>query len=41
MKEPLAYFEKLRALHVPADERLALLALASDVEPDESDRCSA
>jgi hypothetical protein len=29
----MAYFEKLRDLHVPAEEGLALLDLAPDVAP--------
>jgi len=33
VREQMAYFEKLRDLHVPAEEGLALLDLAPDVAP--------
>ena len=38
MREQMAYFEKLRSLHVPPSEGLALLDLAPDVEPAREDQ---
>lgn len=38
VREQLAYFGKLRNLHVPAEEGLALLDLAPDVAPQAQDR---
>ena len=37
MREQMAYFEKLRAMRVPATEGLALLDLAPDVPPRAED----
>jgi hypothetical protein len=37
MREQMAYFEKLRAMCVPASEGLALLDLAPDVAPRAED----
>ena len=38
MREQMAYFEKLRAMRVPATEGLALLDLAPNVPPGAGDR---
>jgi hypothetical protein len=38
--EQMAYFEKLRAMRVPANEGLALLDLAPDVPPGAEDAVS-
>lgn len=38
MREQLSYFEKLRNLHVPPSEGLALLDLAPAVRPSANDR---
>ena len=40
MREQMAYFEKLRALRVPASEGLALLDRAPDVRPAREDQLS-
>ena len=37
VREQMAYFEKLRAMRVPASAGLALLDLAPDVIPDAGD----
>jgi hypothetical protein len=37
VREQMAYFEKLRAMRVPATEGLALLALAPNVPPSAED----
>jgi hypothetical protein len=37
VREQMAYFEKLRDLHVPPEEGLALLALAPDIPPGVKD----
>ncbi|MBV8841345.1 MAG: hypothetical protein JO307_00915 [Bryobacterales bacterium] len=37
MREQMAYFEKLRSLHVPASDGLALLDRARAVDPDPAD----
>jgi hypothetical protein len=37
VREQMAYVEKLRAMHVPAKEGLALLDLAPDVRPKAED----
>jgi hypothetical protein len=37
MREQMAYFEKLRAMRIPANEGLALLDLAPDVAPGAED----
>ena len=37
VREQMAYFEKLRAMRVPASEGLALLDLAPDVAPGTGD----
>jgi hypothetical protein len=37
LREQMAYFEKLRNLHVPPEEGLALLDLAPAVAPDAKD----
>jgi len=39
MHEQMAYLTKLRAMAVTAQEGLAILEAAPDVEPDEQDRC--
>jgi hypothetical protein len=38
VREQMAYFEKLRAMQVPAQEGLARLPLAPDVAPTDEDR---
>jgi hypothetical protein len=40
VREQMAYFEKLRAMRVPANEGLALLDLAPDVPPGPEDAVS-
>ena len=40
VREQMAYFDKLRSMHVPAQEGLALLDLAPDVKPTPEDRAS-
>jgi len=37
LREQMTYFEKLRAMRIPAKEGLALLDLAPDVAPDADD----
>ncbi len=37
VREQMAYFEKLRAMQVPAQEGLALLEIAPDVRPKPED----
>ena len=38
VREQMAYFDKLRAMRIPASEGLALLDLAPDVAPGAEDR---
>jgi hypothetical protein len=37
VREQMAYFEKLRAMRIPANEGLALLDLAPDIPPSAED----